>query len=1249
MDKTAIKNFAIWARKKLIGDISYKASLLGITPDGIRSALPQSTREIEFYDIGLQEPYAISRKEIEQRRHLAELIRQKEQSSDYATAYNSVIEEVAYTWFNRLIAVRFMEVNDYLPSHTRILSSDSKNKLEPDIVTNPFDTELTFTEKEKEQIIQWQHENAMDSLFMLLFIKACNALNELLPKLFESTTDYTELLLNLSVSDRDGVVYHLVHDIPEEDFDVEQGGEVEIIGWLYQYYNAELKDETFALLKKNVKITKERIPSATQLFTPDWIVRYMVENSLGRLWVEGHPNAALKANWKYYLEEAEQEPEVEEQLKEIRKEYAGLNPEDIRCMDPCMGSGHILVYMFDVLMQIYGTCGYTMREAAASIVEHNLWGLDIDERAAQLAYFSVMMKARQYDRRFLTRGIVPHVYAIHETNALGGSYQYDMGDFLLSKEHQETLNYLLDAFVDAKEYGSILQLENRDYSGLERAWVYTAEHTTGNTGLSLWQHAVAPEIPHLINQAIAMSQKYHVVVTNPPYMGSGGMSGKLSSYLKAVYPSTKFDLSVVFMEKTLTMCGFNGFTSMINIPVWMFLSSYEKFRMHLLENNTIINLIHPGRGIFGSDFGTATYVFSRKRLKSYSGIYCRLFKQQGEVLSVNARRKAFISGVGRFTAKQEVFSDIPGKPIAYWVSDKVISIYKNSKLIKDFGVTRQGIATGENDRFMRFWYEPNYENVACPPECYYNMHSLKWYPYHKGGEYRKWYGNNDFIVNWENNGREIKNFYDDRGKLRSRPQNLDFAFRECITWSLTNISSFGARYRPKGFMFDINGMSLFIDDNLLVYALAFLCSNVANVLMRINNPTLASQAGDVARLPFIIDENYREKIGELTKKCVKAARKDWDSFEISWDFQNHPLVPIKWERDKKIATMIHGEGKYNCLKLIANCFARWEQECEQRFTQLKANEEELNRIFIDIYGLQDELTPDVADKDVTIRMADLQRDVRSLISYAVGCMFGRYSIDQPGLILAGQAFNEKFAYSSVIPSGIASGMAMLNQVRGVCHLIRGNDDLVKCSFLPDDDNVIPITDEDYFDDDIVGVFCKWLVAVYGADTLEENLDFIASALGNSGNTSREIIRNYFLKDFYKDHCKIYQKRPIYWLFDSGKQNGFKALIYLHRYDKDTIGNMRAEYLHRMEHVYESEINRMNALAEQSELQREAANARKRAEKLQKQLRECREYDEKVGHLAIDRIELDLDDGVKVNYEKLQTDRNGNKYQILAKI
>ena len=395
MDKTAIKNFAIWARKKLIGDISYKASLLGITPDGIRSALLQSTREIEFYDIGLQEPYAISGKEIEQRRHLAELIRQKEQSSDYATAYNSVIEEVAYTWFNRLIAVRFMEVNDYLPSHTRILSSDSKNKLEPDIVTNPFDTELTFTEKEKEQIIQWQHENAMDSLFMLLFIKACNALNELLPKLFEKTADYTELLLNLSVTDRDGVVYHLVSDIPEEDFDVEQGGQVEIIGWLYQYYNAELKDETFALLKKNVKITKERIPSATQLFTPDWIVRYMVENSLGRLWVEGHPNAELKANWKYYLEEAEQEPEVEEQLKEIRKEYASLNPEKIRCMDPCMGSGHILVYMFDVLMQIYGTCGYTMREAAASIVEHNLWGLDIDERAAQLAYFSVMMKARQ--------------------------------------------------------------------------------------------------------------------------------------------------------------------------------------------------------------------------------------------------------------------------------------------------------------------------------------------------------------------------------------------------------------------------------------------------------------------------------------------------------------------------------------------------------------------------------------------------------------------------------------------------------------------------------------------------------------------------------------------------------------------------------------------------------------------------------------------------------------------------------------
>ena len=1224
MDKTAIKNFAIWARKKLIGDISYKASLLGITPDGIRSALLQSTREIEFYDIGLQEPYAISGKEIEQRRHLAELIRQKEQSSDYATAYNSVIEEVAYTWFNRLIAVRFMEVNDYLPSHTRILSSDSKNKLEPDIVTNPFDTELTFTEKEKEQIIQWQHENAMDSLFMLLFIKACNALNELLPKLFEKTADYTELLLNLSVTDRDGVVYHLVSDIPEEDFDVEQGGQVEIIGWLYQYYNAELKDETFALLKKNVKITKERIPSATQLFTPDWIVRYMVENSLGRLWVEGHPNAELKANWKYYLEEAEQEPEVEEQLKEIRKEYASLNPEKIRCMDPCMGSGHILVYMFDVLMQIYGTCGYTMREAAASIVEHNLWGLDIDERAAQLAYFSVMMKARQYDRRFFSRGIQPHVYAIHESNALGGSYQNEMGDFLLAKEYQDTLNYLLEAFIDAKEYGSILQIEKRDYEGLQRAWRYTAEATADTFMLPLWQASVAPEIPYLIDQAIALTQKYHVVVTNPPYINGRNVNSKIFKYLDVNYPEYKYDLFSVFIVRCSYMASDKGKLAFLTPYVWMFIQSYEKLRFYLCEYNTIESLIQFEYSAFEeATVPICTFSFTKLRLSNKRGVYLRLTDFRGGMETQRIKTlEAVANNKCGYYYEQSVknFKNIPGNPIAYWVNPKLIQAFVNGKALSELARTRQGLASSDNNRFLKFWWEPCFKNIGFSKQnsCEAKLSMCKWFPCNKGGEYRKWYGNNLYIVNWKNDGEEMLAY---AAKLYGSPtrtiKNIAYYFMEGMTWGTITSAKLSMRHSKKGFIPEHAGgmIPLKTWGCKEKYLLGLMNSNVAMQFLTFLSPTLRFTEGPVGQVPVIYSKEKLNIVSELVDYAEMIAINEWDSFETSWDFKSHPLVPLSFERKEQLVAGLNSEERWKSVSLLSSRFVRWERECNDRFGMLKKNEEELNRIFIDIYGLQDELTPDVEDKDVTVRKADLQRDIRSLISYAVGCMFGRYSIDRSGLAYAGGEWDYD-GYTT---------------------------------FKPDEDNVVPITDEDYFDDDIVGVFCKWLATVYGKDTLEENLDFIAKALGNAGNTSREIIRNYFLKDFYKDHCKIYQKRPIYWLFDSGKQNGFKALIYLHRYNRDTIGNMRAEYLHRMEHVYESEINRMNALAEQSELQREAANARKRAEKLQKQLRECREYDEKVGHLAIDRIELDLDDGVKVNYEKLQTDRNGNKYQILAKI
>ena len=622
MDKTAIKNFSIWARNKLIADITYKAGLLGVTEEGIKDALPQSTQDAEFYDIGTKEPYAIHGEEIKQRKELVAAIKRKATQLNYKDAYRNVVEEVAYTWFNRLIAIRFMEVNDYMPAHIRVLSSDSKNKLEPDLVTTPFDAELEFTQAETEKIMQMKNDNQVDALFRFLFIKQCNALNAYLPKLFEKTSDYTELLLNVSVTDQDGIVYHLTHDIAEADFNItdlgEDGkptGQVEIIGWMYQYYNTEPKDEAFALLKSNVKITKERIPAATQLFTPDWIVRYMVENSVGRLWLEGHEDNNLKDGWKYYLDEAEQEADVAEQLRAIWKEYKNIKPEEIKVIDPCMGSGHILVYAFDVLMQIYESYGYSQRDAAKSIVENNIYGLDIDDRAFQLAYFAIMMKARSYNRRFLTLEIEPNLCAIQESNGL--QYEQDMGDFLLSAEHRETLKYLLNTFVDAKEYGSILNVENRDYDGFLEAWKLTADASLGNVVMMLWYNECNQIVPVLAKQAKLLSSKYDVCVTNPPYMGGGNMSSKLSNFVKKYYPISKSDLFAVFIERGSELCKDTGYQAMITQHAWMFLSSYEKLRQFILETKTIENMVHLGARAFDEISGevvqTTSWVMRSKQ------------------------------------------------------------------------------------------------------------------------------------------------------------------------------------------------------------------------------------------------------------------------------------------------------------------------------------------------------------------------------------------------------------------------------------------------------------------------------------------------------------------------------------------------------------------------------------------------------------------------------------------------------------
>lgn len=1199
MNKTAIKNFAIWARNKLIADVSYDARLIGITEDGIAKPLPQSFGGTQFFDIGTAEPYSISGEAVRQRDKLIEVIQQKEKDTDYKTAYQYVIEEVAYTWFNRLIAIRFMEVNDYLPSHIRVLSSES-GKLEPDLVTTPFDAELPFTAEEEAQIFQLKQDNKLDEAFRILFLKQCNALNEILPALFEKTKNYTELLLSLSVIDQDGVVYHLIHDIPEDDFNIERGGQVEIIGWLYQYYNTEPKAAAFA---KNGKITKEEIPAVTQLFTPDWIVRYMVENSLGRLWVEGHPDCDLKENWKYYLEEAQQEPEVQAKLSEIRKEYAALNPEDIKLIDPCMGSGHILVYAFDVLMQIYESAGYSQRDAAKSILEHNIYGLDIDDRAYQLAYFAVMMKARQYNRRILNGENTCHVYAIQESNSINRAHLKYFGagmDDIEKNAAKMQLEGLLDTLTDAKEYGSILNVESYNWDLLRR--FVAAEDTAGQISMdSVGVEDTAEQLNRLVDIGETMARKYWVTITNPPYAAISNLSPKVNDFVKANYPDSKVDLFAVFIERCGLMTRVSGYQAMITQHAWMFLASYENLRDKLL-NKELINLAHLGPHAFdeinGEVVQTSSFVFCNDFFSNYNSTFVQLVGGKNEA----AKAAMFISGEHRFNKTNEQLREIQGTPYtAYWASDVVLSAFKKSHLVGDVSEPRVGMATANNDRFIRLWFEVNRNkfgiNISSRKEAVESR--KKWFPFAKGGEQRKWYGNNDTVVNWENDGFEIQNFKDEKtGRIRSHNYNLDYIFSSALTWTVIGTEKTSFRFCPVGFLYSNSGYGLFCNnEKTKYYLLGFMNSKIAASLLKILSPSMGFESGYLRKLP-LIESDSLDSIVERVKHCIDGSNAEWDSFEISWDFKKHPLL-------RNVST-------------ISEAFTQWQSECDARFNQLKANEEELNRIFIDIYGLQDELTQEVEDKDVTVRKADLQRDIKSLLSYAVGCMFGRYSLDVEGLAYAGGEWDSS-KYQS---------------------------------YIPDADNVIPITDEEYLDDDIVSRLCAWLKAVYGADTLEANLDYIAKALGNKGSTSREIIRNYFLNDFFKDHCQTYSvtgsgKRPIYWLFDSGKQNGFKALVYLHRYTPDTIGNLRIDYLHKMQRVYESEINRMQDMMDHSENAREVAAASKRKDKLAKQLKECREYDEKISHLALSRIELDLDDGVKVNYRKLQTAQDGKFYEVLA--
>ena len=875
MDKPAIKKFAVWARNKLIADTKYRAGLVGVTETAVAEPLPQSNESVQFFDVGLPQPYRIEGDAVTQRqRFVAELNKETAKQGSYTAAYQTVVDKVAYTWFNRLIAVRYMEVNDLLPSRTRVLSS-ADGRAEPQIVTSPFDAVLDYSSAEQQQIVTLKNDNKLDEAFRLLFLKQCAALGDCLPRLFEQVDDYMPLLLALSFTDKDGVVCHLVNDIPESDWQ----DAVQIVGWLYQYYNTEPKEQVFANLKKNIKISKENIPAATQLFTPDWIVRYMVENSLGRLWSEGHPDFD-KSKWKYYLDEAPQEPQVAQQLAELRKGYAALTPEDIKCIDPCMGSGHILAYLFDVLMQIYRSAGYTDRDAAASIVEHNLYGLDIDDRAAQMAYFVVMMKGCHYDSRFLRRHLNPHVYAIQESGELTTDALGRLG------KQESTARALLDGFKDAKEYGSILQ-PKVTLAELDALQEQLREVDGASDMGSLTDQLVAGQIVNvlypLIEQARMLVQKYDVVVTNPPYMGGSGMDAHLSDFVKQNYPDTKSDMSTVCMERTINMCNEHGYMAMINIPVWMFLSSYEKLREKMLRENTIVSMVHPGRGIFGSDFGTTSFVIAKTHLQGYKGHYRRLFDKQGEVESVEQREQRFFEKRGVFYATQDNFSKIPGSPVAYWSSENVISCFMQNKKIDDIAFPRQGLATGNNDKFLRLWYE-----VECT-EISRNSKNLmaffttgkKYIPYNKGGAYRKWYANLECIIRFDEKNYNLLQ------TLGNHLPSKEFYFKECITWSKVTSGGLSMRYVPSGGAFDVAGCSIFCKEHL-PYILGFTNTNVMQYLMNILSQTLNYEVGTVKAMP-IVWGNIKEA-EEYTKENVSLSKQDLDSFETSWDFKRHPLV-----------------------------------------------------------------------------------------------------------------------------------------------------------------------------------------------------------------------------------------------------------------------------------------------------------------------------------------------------------------------
>ena len=1207
MNTANIKKYAPLARNTFITAVTKRANELGIYDSHIEEANEEGqTLKIEGRSVDLKLKGARNK-----------LIAQVE-----STGFTALMEHIAYTWFNRLCAIRFMELHGYL-DHGLCVLSHPENKSGYEILEHAQDVAEDLG-LNRDQIIELKLAGNQDELlYRTLLLGQCHALHKAMPFLFEAIDDETELLLPDNLTRTDSILRGLVNDIPAEDWE-----QVEVIGWLYQFYISEKKDQVIGKVVKS-----EDIPAATQLFTPNWIVKYLVQNSVGRQWLQTYPDSSIKAGMEYYIEPAKQTDEVNAQIKAITPD--SIEPETIKVLDPACGSGHILVEAYQVLKAIYEERGYRSRDIPQLILENNLFGLDIDDRAAQLAGFALMMMARADDRRIFTRGVQLNVMAMQPTTGI--SLQNE--DCLVIQDEQQreefvkTVQDLLTLFEQAKTFGSLIELSEHIADYLPTAECMLKK--LADSGDLFAQNLVLSLMP-IIKQAQILARKYDAVVANPPYMGGKFLNPKLKKFVNKFFNNSKADLYGVFIERNIQLTKEVGYISMITIPNWMFLSSFDKLRNKILENQHIDTFVHIGRGVWGSDFGSCAFVLQNISLENTHGIFKRLFKKQGAIASNKELLRRFFE-YPQFEASPSDFKKIPGSPIAYWVSDQIRYIFENSTQLKEIAKPKLGMRTGDNDRFIRIWSEIDIKKSG------FRFHSakiaqesgLKWFPYNKGGEFRRWYGNNDYLVNWENDGHEIKtetliNYpqltWDNLGWKISNERDF---FKPCLEWSRISSSYLGVRYSEGGFLFDTNGSSAFPEPSDIKLLISFLCTKLSAKFAQMINPSIAFQAGDLAVLPIYNSENIIEDVNEIFDKSVQLSRLDWNTYETSWDYKTNPLT-VGWVSGGKAAKNAGLCDKVaNPAYELADIYVDWQAQNQQTIQEMQRLEEENNHLFIDAYGLQDELTPDVPLEQITLTVNPKYRyggnlsdealenrfqsdTLAELISYAIGCMMGRYSLDQEGLVYA-HADNEGF--SELVQQGTYK------------------------TFSVDDDGIIPLTDQEWFADDATQRFREFVRVIWGEDNLQANLDFVEESLclyaikAKSGESSLENIRRYLSSQFYKDHLKTYKKRPIYWLFSSGKQKAFECLVYLHRYNESTLSRMRTEYVTPLLGKYEASAMVLQKQMEDASTTAESNRFKKSLTALEKKQTELSEFDDKLKHYADMRISLDLDDGVKVNYGK----------------